>query len=142
MQNQKFIHQYKQALAGVELLSINAQNSSSYEELQKVLNDFVIYINRTANEKNNRPNKNIIAFTEYFKNEADKKRDVKTIEKKAQVKKLSHKKTYKDFIPEYLILRKRGHSFRSIAKYSEQFFKVKVSKSTIEKICKEEVKEC
>lgn len=134
---QKHLEQFKKAKAGVELLFMETQQVATYQELINKLNVITSYINKIANPKNNRPNKSIIAFQDYFINEVGKKRDKEEVVKKAKSKKLAHKTTYKDYIEEYLILRKRGHSCRDISEYSEKYFKVKVSKTTIAKVLKE-----
>lgn len=133
----KQLEQFRKARAGAELLFIETQEATTYQELMNKLNNFVSYINKIANDKNDRANKSVIAFQEYFIHEAGKKRDNEEVVKKAKSKKLAHKTTYKDYIEEYLILRKRGQSCRDIAEYSEKFFKVKVSKTTIAKVLKE-----
>ncbi len=133
----KQMEQFKKAKAGAELLFMETERATTYQELMNTLNNFVYYINKTANDKNDRPNKSVTAFQEYFTNEVGKKRDKEEVVKKAKSKKLAHKTTYKDYIEEYLILRKRGHSCRDIAEYSEKYFKVKVSKTTIAKVLKE-----
>ena len=78
-----------------------------------------------------------MVFCEFFKAEVGKKRDIETVINKAKVKRLSFKKSYKDYIEDYLILSKRGYSSREIASYSEKHFKIKVSKTTINKVLKE-----
>ena len=133
----KQLEQFRKARAGAELLFIETQEATTYQELMNKLNNFVSYINKIANDKNDRANKSVIAFQEYFIHEAGKKRDKEEVVKKAKSKKLAHKTTYKDYIEEYLILRKRGQSCRDIAEYSEKFFKVKVSKTTIPTVLKE-----
>jgi hypothetical protein len=130
---QKHLQQFIKAKAGIQLLFNEALLISDYTELETFLNTFSKYILKVANERNNVGNKNIIAFKSYYENEAGKKRTVESIEKKSRVKRLSYKSTYKDYVEEYLILRARGHSWRQLAKYSEQYFKVKVSKDTLRK---------
>jgi hypothetical protein len=128
---QKSLQQFIKAKAGVQLLFNEASLITDYTELEEFLNTFSSYIFKIANERNNVANKNIIAFKSYYENEAGKKRTVKTIEKKSKVKRLSYKATHKDYTQEYLILRARGYSWRKLAKYSEQYFKIKVSKDTL-----------
>lgn len=123
--------QLEKAHAGIELLHNITANCLTYEELQRELNIFVRYINKTANEKNTAPNKSIIALKEYYEAEAPKQREVKTVKGKATAKRLLHKKSYKDYRAEILILRKRGYSYQSISDYCKQHFKVKVSKTTV-----------
>ena len=128
---QKHLQQFIKAKSAIQLLYNEASLISDYTELEAFLNTFSKYILKIANEKNNVGNRNIIAFKSYYENEAGKKRTVESIEKRSRVKKLSYKMTYKDYIEEYLILRARGYSWRQLAKYSEQHFKVKVSKDTL-----------
>jgi len=130
-QKQKHLQQFIKAKAGIQLLFNEASLITDYTELEEFLNTFSKYILKVANERNNVGNKNIIAFKSYYENEAGKKRTVETIEKKGKVKRLSYKSTYKDYTEEYLILRARNYSWRQLAKYSEQFFKIKVSKDTL-----------
>jgi hypothetical protein len=130
-QKQKHLQQFIKAKAGIQLLFNEASLITDYTELEEFLNTFSKYILKVANERNNVGNKNIIAFKSYYENEAGKKRTVETIEKKGKVKRLSYKSTYKDYTEEYLILRARNYSWRQLSKYSEQFFKIKVSKDTL-----------
>jgi len=131
--HQKHLKQFVKAKSGIQLLFNEASLLSNYEELESFLNIFSKYILRTANEKNNVGNKNIIAFKSYYENEAGKKRTTKNIDKKIRVKKLSHKLTYKSYLQEYMILRSRGYSWRKLSEYSEKYFKVQVSKDTLRK---------
>ncbi|OCL93807.1 hypothetical protein [Aliarcobacter thereius] len=137
MQNNKNLKQFKEAKAGVNLFYNLVENANSYNELLEILNNLSGYFLRIGNEKNNRVNKNIIVFTEYFRVEATKKRDIQTVVNNAKSKRLSFKKSYKDYIEDYLILSKRGYSSREIVAYSEKYFKIKVSKTTINNIIKE-----
>ncbi len=137
MQNNKNLKQFKEAKAGVNLFYNLVENANSYNELLEILNNLSSYFLKIGNEKNNRVNKNITVFTEYFRIEASKKRDTQTVVNNAKSKRLSFKKSYKDYIEDYLILSKRGYSSREIATYSEKYFKIKVSKTTINNIIKE-----
>jgi len=128
---QKNLQQFIKAKSGIQLLFNEASLITDYSELEAFLNTFSKYILNIANERNNVGNRNIIAFKSYYENEVGKKRTVATIEKKSRVKRLSYKTTYKDYTEEYLILRSRNYSWRQLAKYSEQHFKVKVSKDTL-----------
>lgn len=129
--NQKHLKQFIQAKAGIELLHNEAKLITDYEELQEFLNIFFGYFQRIANEKNTAPNKSLIAFKNYFENEAQNKRIIKTTQGKAKAKRLSYRASYKDYTEEYLILRKRGYSYRAISQYSKLHFKVKISKDTL-----------
>jgi len=130
---QKSLQQFIKAKAGVQLLFNEASLITDYTELEEFLNTFSKYILKIANERNSVGNRNIIAFKSYYENEAGKRRTVATIEKKSRVKRLSYKTTYKDYVEEYLILRARGYSWRKLAEYSQQYFKIKVSKDTLRK---------
>ena len=129
--NQKYLKQFIQAKAGIELLYNETKLINDYEELQTFLNIFFGYFQRIANEKNTAANKSLIAFKSYYKNEAQSKRTVKAIQSKAKAKRLSYKANYKDYTEEYLILKKRGYSYRAISAYSKLHFKVSVSKDTL-----------
>ena len=135
--HQKHLKQFAKAKAGIQLLFNEASLISNYEELEAFLNIFSKYILSTANEKNNVGNKNIIAFKLYYEKEAGKKRTTKNIDKKSKVKKLSYKITYRDYLEEYLILRKRDYSYKAIADYSTQHFKIPISKDTIRNFIRE-----
>lgn len=69
----KQLEQFKKAKAGAELLFMETQQATTYQELMNKLNIFVSYINKIANPKNNRPNKSVIALQDYFINEVGKK---------------------------------------------------------------------
>ncbi len=135
--NQKHLQQFIQAKAGIELLHNETKLINDYEELQTFLNVFFGYFQRIANEKNTAANKSLIAFKSYYENEAQSKRTVKAIQSKAKGKRLSYRANYKDYTEEYMILRKRGYSYRAISEYSRLHFKVKISKDTLRKILKE-----
>ena len=135
--NKKHIQQFRLALAGIELLYTETKLINDYEELQAFLNVFFGYFQRIANEKNTAPNKSLIAFKSYYENEAQSKRTVKAIQSKAKAKRLSYRANYKDYTEEYMILRKRGYSYRKISEYSRLHFKVRVSKDTLRTYLKE-----
>ncbi|MDK2062107.1 hypothetical protein PT520_06175 [Aliarcobacter butzleri] len=135
--SKKNLWQFKTAKAGVNLLNLQVKNANSYNELLEILNNISNYFIKIGNEKNIRVNKNLTVFIEFFKAEAGKKRDMETVINKAKSKRLSFKKSYKDYIEDYLILSKRGYSSREISAYSEKHFKIKVSKTTINKVLKE-----
>jgi len=135
--NKKHMQQFRFALSGIELLYSETKLINDYEELQAFLNVFFGYFQRIANEKNTAANKSLIAFKSYYENEAQSKRTVKAIQSKAKGKRLSYRANYKDYTEEYLILRKRGYSYRAISEYSKLHFKVKVSKDTLRKYLKE-----
>jgi IS30 family transposase len=138
--SKKRIQQTKEALAGIKYLSQIAEQVGSTQQLIDELEILICHIRRTANEKNNRPNKNIMAFVEYFREVSKRKRDAQTVKKKATAKRLKHKITYKDYISEILILRNQDKSYQEIAEYCRRHFKIKVSKSTIYRAIKEAVK--
>lgn len=127
----KYIEQYHKAKSAIQLLQNFSENCLTYDELQCEVNNFISYIQKHANEKNNRPNKGMIALKEFFENEVEKPRTLKNVVKKSRLKKLAHKITYKDYMSEIIILRKRGYSLQQIADYCKKHFKVKVGKTTI-----------
>lgn len=134
----KLLRSEVKARAAVELFYNNVKategNFEAFEKEIKTLNE---YLQRHANSKNNRMHKVMTAFSLYFNNEAKKKRDIEHIEKVSKAKRLSFKKHYKDYAEEYLILRKRNYSYRTIAEYANKHFKVKVSKDSIRNLLKE-----
>lgn len=133
---QKQIYQYSTAKKGIMLLGEEASAASSYEELTQILKVLLKYT-KEANEKNNRPNKEIIALKNYYENEKGKERSLIKIEKKTKSKKISSankkiKKTYKDFYFDYSILRnEKGWSYQKIADNSKKLFGVEVSKTSL-----------
>jgi len=129
----KHLNQFIQAKAAAQLLHNNLSLITNYEELQDELNKFAKLFLKDANEKNNRPNKNIIGLINYLNSESKNKRNIETVKKKSKGKRLSAKYKYKDYLEEYIILRNRGYSNQAIAEYSLKHFKVKVSKETIRK---------
>jgi len=122
-------HQYQllTAKASIELLSKNVSKIFTYQELQIELNIFMNSYIKDANSKNNRPNKSIMGFINYLK---DNKKNPRTLEGIKQQQRIS-KKSYKDYIPNYILLREQGLSYQKIADYSKKHFKQKVSKDTI-----------
>lgn len=134
--NKKNYIRYKEAQSGIDIFYAQAKQSKNFDELLQVANNLASYFKRYANDKNNRITKNVYVFTEFFKQEASKKRSVENVVNNAKVKRLSHKISYKDYLSDYLILRERGHSYQAIADYSEKYFKVKVNKETIRNFLK------
>jgi hypothetical protein len=126
MMNQKHQSQLQRAKASIKLLSKNVSNTTTYEELQTELNFFMKSYIKDANKANNRPNKSIIGFINYLKDSERRPRKVIKVEPKKR-----GKKTYLDYIPNYIILREQGLSYRKIAEYSAKHFRQKVSKDTI-----------
>jgi hypothetical protein len=133
---QKQIYQYSTAKKGIMLLGEEAAAASSYEELTQILKVLLKYT-KEANDKNNRPNKEIIALKNYYENEKGKERSLNKIEKKTKSKKISSankkiKKTYKDFYFDYSILKnEKGWSYQKIADNSKKLFGVEVSKTSL-----------
>ena len=127
-----------QARAGIDLFYQNIKSTeTSYEDFLKELNLLNSYFQQYASKNNNRINKSATAFQIYFKEQIKKKRNIENIEKRGRIKLLSVKKSYHDYLQEYLILRKRKYSYKAIADYSTQHFKVKVSKDSIRNLIKE-----
>ena len=127
-----------QARAAIELFYQNIKSTeTNYEDFLKELNLLNSYLQQYASKNNNRVNKSATAFKMYFFGEVKKKRNIENIEKRGRVKLLSCKKSYKDYKEEYLILRKRGYSYKAISDYSKKYFKVIASKDTINKFIRE-----
>ena len=128
-------HQYQllTAKAAIELLSKNVSKIFTYEELQTELNIFMNSYIKDANKKNNRPNKSIIGFINYLKDNKNKSRTIAAVKQKQRVS----KKSYKDYIPNYILLREQGLSYQKISEYSFKHFKQKVSKDTVRKVLNE-----
>lgn len=132
-QQNKYTQQVKKVKESINLLQQNISKCVSYAELQTELKLFNKVYMQFANLRNNRANKEAKGFTEYLKQVGNKKRSKEAIIDKAFKKKVKPKTTYKDYIKEYIELRKRGYSFNKIALYSAQHYKVPVSKDTIRK---------
>jgi ATPase subunit of ABC transporter with duplicated ATPase domains len=134
----KLLRAEVKARAAVELFYNNVQatkgNYEVFEQELKTLNEF---LQIHANKRNNRTHKVMTAFVQYFNTEAKKKRKIEQIEKIAKGKRLSYKESYKDYLEEFLILRKRQYSYRAISDYAKKHFKIKVSKDTIRNFLKE-----
>lgn len=121
------------AKAAVELLSKNVSNIFTYEELQNELNLFMKSYIKDANIKNNRPNKSVMGFINYFKENKKSGRNIEAVLNKKTVS----KKSYKDYLPEYILLRNQGLSYQKISEYSKKHYKQSVSKDTIRNALKE-----
>ncbi len=127
-----------QARAGIELFYQNIKSTeTNYEDFLKELNLLNSYFQQYASKNNNRINKSATSFKIYFTNEIKKKREIKNIEKRGRMKLLSAKTSYKCYKDEYLILRKRGHSYKDISIYSSKHFKVRIGKDSIRNLIKE-----
>ena len=122
MKNKKHLNQIVRTKTAINFLNEEIQALNDYEDIQKLLNEFNRYYSQQANENNNRANKALMGFIYFFDKVAPKERTAK---------KLTSKKSYKDYLGDYKILRERGHSFKSIADYSFKHFKIKVSKETV-----------
>ena len=129
--NNKHKQQMQRAKASLNLLQMKIELAEDYQEMLNEFNIFMKFFQQQANERNNRPNKSIQGFINYFNNNAHKKRSIEKLNETNKVKKLTVKLTYKDYIPDYLILRKKGMSYKKISEYSLAHFKIKVSKDTI-----------
>lgn len=121
------------AKAAVELLSKNVSNVFTYEELQNELNLFMNSFIKDANIKNNRPNKSVIGFINYLKENKKSGRNIEAVLSKKSIS----KKSYKDYLPEYILLRNQGLSYQKISEYSKKHYKQSVSKDTIRNALKE-----
>ena len=127
--------------AAIALLYNEINLINDYEELQAHLNQFMKFYTQQANEKNNRVNKSLMGFINYFNKVAPKNKTAQSIEKHSKGKRLRKKATYKDYLPEIQILRARGLSFKAISDYCLNNLKIKVSKETI-RTRLNELKEC
>jgi len=121
------------AKAAVALLNKNVSNIFTYEELQNELNSFMISFIKDANIKNNRPNKSVMGFINYFRENKKSGRKIEAVLNKKTIT----KKSYKDYLPEYILLRNQGLSYQKIAEYSKKHYKQSVSKDTIRNALKE-----
>jgi hypothetical protein len=121
------------AKVAIELLSKNVSNIFTYEELQNELNLFMESYIKDANIKNNRPNKSVMGFINYFKENKKSGRNIEAVLNKKTIS----KKSYKDYLPEYILLRNQGLSYQKIAEYSKKYYKQSVSKDTIRNALKE-----
>lgn len=133
-------HQQIQKLeASIFLLSSELKLSKNYQEVLKLLHSFDMAYRKSANEKNNRLNKNIIGWGNFWDMHKSPKRSLNAVQKKAKLKRISRPKkpNHKDFIDEYQVLHFQGFSLQQIVQYSAENFGCKVSKSTIQKIIKE-----
>lgn len=126
-----------QARAAILLFYKRTNRANSYSELLKELDTLNQYIHEFASKKNNRPNKTIIAFVQYYRKEKNNEREYREVAKRATERAIRHKKSYKDYTPELLLLKNRGYSLRKISSYAKQHFKISVSKDTLSKYFKE-----
>ena len=138
MTKKKHIQQIAKVKSAVNLLQNEINLLNDYSEIQTHLDTFAKFFTEQANEQNNRANKSLMGFINYFNKVAPKKRSTEAIIKKAKILK---PKGYKNYLSEYQILRARGSSYKKIADYSAQHFRVKVSKETIRTALKE-LEEC
>jgi uncharacterized protein YaaW (UPF0174 family) len=138
MNKKKHIKQIARVKAAISLLNNEINSLNNYHEIQTHLDLFAKFFKEQANEKNDRANKSLMGFINYFNKVAPKQRSIKAVKSKA--KKLTAK-SYKNYISEYQILRARGLSYQKIADYSAQHFKVKVSKESI-RTALTELEEC
>lgn len=139
MTKKKHIQQIARVKAAVNLLSNEINLLNDYESIQTHLDLFAKFFTEQANENNNRANKSLIGFINYFDKVAPQKRSTEAVQKRAKI--LQPKKGYKDYLNEYQILRARGLSYKAISDYSKQHFKTKVSKETVRTALKE-LEEC
>ena len=124
--------QFQNAQKGIELLFFISQKCHNYNELQSICDTLALYFFK--NSKDKAPNKNLILFGNFLKNEQPKKREKETVKRKKVSKNVRKKNNYLDHLSEYEILRNRGYSYQKIADYSHTHFKAKVSRETIRNI--------
>lgn len=127
--------QLTQAKAGLKLFYDESLLITDYQDMQNHLNNLASYFEKYRTEE--ALNKNLILFKAYLLNESESKKSLKTIRKKTLIKNIKSKSTFKDYLPEYHILKNRGMSYRGIAQHSEKYFKMKVSKDTLRKYLNE-----
>lgn len=129
MTTKKHIQQIARVKASISFLNNEILLLNDYQSIQTHLDEFAKFFAEQANEKNNRANKSLMGFINYFEQVAPKKRSTEAVQKKAKL--LKPKQSYKDYLSEYQILRARGLSYKAISDYSKQHFKIKVSKETV-----------
>ena len=127
----KFLKIEIEVRAGVEKFYEDIFVAENLETIQGHINELLQLSYRYASKKNNRPNKGLKVFQEYFKIQESRESKIKK-----QIKK-REELNYKDFIEQFLILRKRGYSYRKIAKYAQAELQLKVSSETIRKSIKD-----
>ncbi len=110
---------------GIENFYQNICQSENINEIKKEINILLNLSYRYASSKNNRPNKGLKIFQEYNKIELNREQK---ISKQIQINK---KKTYKDYLNQFKILRKRGYSYKKISDYAKKELNIKVSSETI-----------
>ena len=128
----KQLSQFSNAQKGIGLLFTLSKECQNHDELQTLLDTLSIYF--TKSQKDQAPNKHIVLFQNFLKNEMPKKRKVETIKRKKVSRNTRKKNSHLDYISEYQILRNRGYSYQGIAEYSDTQFGVKISRETIRKI--------
>jgi hypothetical protein len=130
--NDKNLHQFTLAKQSVELLHHQVQNCVSISELNERLANFNNYVLKIANHKNNRSNKNISAFVQYFLDQKKfAQRNSTAILEKQVLQNVKHRVSYKDYRSEMIKLRERGLSYQKISNYAQDYWNITVSKDTI-----------
>jgi hypothetical protein len=135
--NPKHLQQFNTAKASIKLLYNQVQECLNYDKLNTILTLFNNTVQKQSNPKNNRPNKHIIGIGQYFYQSKTRLRSVEIIVKNEMYKHLKNKATYKDYLPEFQLLRRRGYSYRRMSDYAKQYWNISVSKDTISKYLKE-----
>ncbi len=136
--SKKNLEQFVLTKSGIKLFYSKVEQANNCDELLQLTNNLATYFQKIANEKNQTTNKSLYVFIEYFRNENLKQRSLERVTTIAKAKRLNYKKSYKDYLSEYQILRDRGYSFKEISDYSNQHYKIKVSKETIRNFLKNE----
>ncbi len=113
--------------AGVKLLNENIELCNNLEEIQIELNKLLLLSYRYATPQNNRPNKSLKIFTEYLNIEDTREQKVTKQIRRNQ----NNKQAYKDYLDEFLLLRKRGYSYRKIAIYAKDKLSIIISSETL-----------
>jgi len=116
-----------EARLGVEKFYEDIFYSANISEMQNAINELLELTYQYASKKNNRPNKGLKVFQKY--SERNKNRESKI--KKEINKRLT--KNYKDYLPQFQLLREQGYSNRQISNYALKKYNLKVSYETIRK---------
>lgn len=114
--------------AGIEKFYENCSSAKNINELKNITDELLKIVYKYSSEKNNRPYKSLKIFEQYNKQNTTREHKIKSEITKMQ------KKTWKDYVPQFFILRKRGMSYQQIAYYTKQKYNIKVSRETIRKV--------
>jgi hypothetical protein len=113
--------------SGVKLLCENIELCNNLEEIQAELNKLLLLSYRYATAQNNRPNKALKIFTEYLNIEDTREEKIIKQIRRNQ----ANKQSYKNYLDEFTLLRKRGYSYRKIAKHAKDKLGITISSETL-----------